>query len=137
MHRLSDRPEAILRMDDLGTRLQKMSGLMNRVAGVGLLVGTAVVVPAQLRSLSGEPEDWLVIGMAALAASVMVPLGVFLLLYPRRSWGLTAWIAEHAMLCEAHPYRLRLRKHPSSAAVAAILLGGAGINSDTLRMDGE
>ncbi|BEL37427.1 hypothetical protein [Mycobacteroides abscessus] len=136
-HRLSDRPEAIPRMDDLGTRLQKMSGLMNQVAGVGLLIVTAISVMMLLRSLSGEPEDWLVVGMAALVAAVMVPLGVFLLLYPRRSWGPTAWVVDSAMLCEAHPYRLRLRKHPSSAAVATILLGGGGIEGETVRMDGE
>ncbi|MGV9798509.1 hypothetical protein ACWDTP_10670 [Mycobacterium sp. NPDC003449] len=33
--------------------------------------------------------------------------------------------------------RLRLRKHPSNAAVATILLGGAGVDRETVRMDGQ
>jgi len=146
-HRLSDRPEAIPRMDDLGGRLRRMSGRLNRIVGAALLAGIVVLamtlVPFVIEELRdphfpqhpAEPLIFLgavVVGIAATAAIV-----VFLLLFPRRAWGPTPWVAAHAMLCEAHPSRLRLRAHPSSAAVATILIGGGDIEGPEVRMDGE
>lgn len=136
-HRLSDRPDEVPRMDDLGIRLRKINGWMNRATGIVLLLAAVITATALLHSLSGDAEDPLVIAMVALIAVVLVPLGIFLILYPRRSWGPTAWIAEHAILCEAHPYRLRLRKYPSNSAVATILFGGGGIEGEDVRMNGE
>jgi len=123
-------------MDDLGIRLRRMSGFMNRAVGVLVLAAAAIGATALLRALSGDAYDAIIIAAVLLLVVVLVPLGVYFLLYPRRAWGPTAWVADNAMLCEAHPYRLRLRKHPSSAAVATILLGG-GIDDESARMDDE
>ncbi|MDA4894518.1 hypothetical protein PFZ55_47425 [Streptomyces sp. MS2A] len=145
--RLSDRPASVPRMDDLGARLRRMSGLTNRVFGVALLIGSAVLasfapsfVDTASSQLTSEHFAWTMIPVLALIPAgfaAMVWIGLFLLLYPRHAWGPAAWVAGHAMLCEAHPYRLRLRKHPSDAAVATILLGGGGIDGDHVRIGGE
>lgn len=56
-HRLSDRPGAVPRMDDLGLRLRRMAGWMNRATGI-LLIGAALIsAVALLRSLSAC-ERW-------------------------------------------------------------------------------
>jgi hypothetical protein len=136
-YRLSDRPDEIPRMDDLGTRLWKINGLMVRLVAIALLLVTVIVATALVRSLPGDSYDWIILAMVVLVVAVIAPLGIFFVLYPRRSWGPTGWVAEHAMLCEAHPYRLRLRKHPSSSAIATILLGGGGVTGENVRMDGE
>lgn len=104
-HRL-DHPRPIPRMDDLGKRLLKVSDVRrNRIVSIGLLVAMVIATSNVGASTSGS---WEVITLVGLGVVTVGTLAVLLFLFPRRSWGSTASIAEHGVLCEMYPVPLRV-----------------------------